>query len=477
VTIPDPDGPGPKGSPTTSYRYDANGNLIDTVDANGNATATVGDGTTTRSYDHANRLTGIDYSDPATPDVDYAYDAAGNRVTMTDGAGTVSYGYDNLDRLTSVTRGSDTFSYAYDAAGNRTEAAGTTYTYNALNQLTSASDGSTYSYDGAGRLTTQAKESEETIYTWDPLDHLAKAEGPGGTSSYAFDALERLSERKAGEATQVTHYGDLTDLATYDANGEGKSTTSYVRGPRGLLEQRSGEVTSYPIADAHGDITAIVNGAAEVISRQSYDPWGAQLSGPSLEMGYLGVQERRFDPATGLIQMGARSYTPAHGRFLTEDPVYGHFGIGASVDRYLYVWDNPLNRYDLDGRDVCVPTPFGDACAEDAAEDVGNAAKGAAETVGKTAASGAEDAWNWTAPGRQWFGNRAQDFSKFAGRNWDTVVAGAGTVVVGTVTVAGLTICIGATDGLGTAHCIEGFSPGIAATIGGVYGTYETTQN
>lgn len=34
------------------------------------------------------------------------------------------------------------------------------------------------------------------------------------------------------------------------------------------------------------------------------------------------------------------------------------------------MWDNPLNHYDLNGRDVCAPTPFGDACAGDAAEDV-----------------------------------------------------------------------------------------------------------
>jgi RHS repeat-associated protein len=71
-------------------------------------------------------------------------------------------------------------------------------------------------------------------------------------------------------------------------------------------------------------------------------------------LGYLGAQERRADPASGLIQMGERSYSPSLGGFISEDPVFGHLGVGASVDRYLYVWDNPLNRYDLNGRDVCV---------------------------------------------------------------------------------------------------------------------------
>jgi len=122
----------------------------------------------------------------------------------------------------------------------------------------------------------------------------------------------------------------------------------------------------------------VANAAGEVTSRQSYDPWGTQLSGPTVEMGYLGAQQRRFDPTSGLIQMGARSYSPTLGRFLTEDPVLGHLGVGTSFNRHAYVWDNPLNLYDLDGLDVCVPTPFGDACAEEAAEDVGNAAGNAA---------------------------------------------------------------------------------------------------
>jgi RHS repeat-associated protein len=128
-------------------------------------------------------------------------------------------------------------------------------------------------------------------------------------------------------------------------------------------------------------------------------------------MGYLGVQERRADPMSGLIQMGARFYDPQLGAFLSEDVVYGAVGIGTSLDRYAYVWGNPVNLYDLDGRDVCVPTPFGDACAEEAAEtaedlgnvagDVGNAAWNARKTAVDARNDAVDAAWDWTAPGRQ----------------------------------------------------------------------------
>jgi RHS repeat-associated protein len=92
-------------------------------------------------------------------------------------------------------------------------------------------------------------------------------------------------------------------------------------------------------------------------------------------MGWLGAYERRSDSLSGRVQMGARSYDPALGAFQSEDPVLGHLGKGLSADRYSYVWGNPLTRYDLNGRDVCVPTPLGDACAGDAAEDVGSSAE------------------------------------------------------------------------------------------------------
>lgn len=49
------------------------------------------------------------------------------------------------------------------------------------------------------------------------------------------------------------------------------------------------------------------------------------------------------------MQMGARPCDPALGQFLEEDPVLGAKGFGQSANRYAYVWNNPLNRYDLTG--------------------------------------------------------------------------------------------------------------------------------
>jgi RHS repeat-associated protein len=412
------------------FAYDPEGDLTEVTRPNGI--------TTTNVYNEAGRLaeTSSKTAEPLAvlESLKYGYDAAGNVTSKVDQRleSETGYAYDALNRLTEFNPpGEGSTTYGYDGAGNRTEAGGTTYSFNALNQLTESSAGTTYSYDGAGRLTGEVNGAEETTFGWDPFDHLAKAETSGGTVTYAFDGLERLSERKSGEATRVFHYGDLGDMPTYETDGEGKTTTSYVQGPRGLVEQRSGEATSFPLLDSHGDVTAIAGGGGEVESRQSFDPWGNQLSGPSVEMGYLGAWERPSDPTSGMIQMGARSYDPALGAFASEDPVLGHLGIGISANRYPYAWDNPLSRYDLQGRDVLesledLPEEF-----EEGWEQV---ERGASQ-VASSSASAAESAWNWTAPSRQWVSDRAQDFWKhyggtltdiynFVGANWQTCLEG-----------------------------------------------------
>jgi RHS repeat-associated protein len=140
--------------------------------------------------------------------------------------------------------------------------------------------------------------------------------------------------------------------------------------------------------DGHGSVVAAVASSGEVGSRSSYGPWGEVLEGAVAELGYLGGYGRLTDPTAGIVQMGARPYDPARGTFLTQDPVLGHAVAPMTLNPYPYVLDDPLGRYDLEGRDVCVPSPLGTICAEAAAEEaghaIGSAAEGAAGVVTHT---------------------------------------------------------------------------------------------
>jgi RHS repeat-associated protein len=333
-------------SNSLTFGYDNEGNLTEADLPNGVVT--------TNSYDGDGRMTQTSSVKSATTlqSFSYGYDATSNRTSQTDrNNDQTTYTYDDLNRLTQFAPPNNpAVSYSYDNAGNRTAAGGTTYSYNDLNQLTSSSDGTSYSYDSAGRLTAKQNGSQTTTYNWDPLDQLAGVDDSSNPVTYSYDGLGRRSERTAGSATTTDHYGDLSDRPILMTDATPAITQTYVQEPTGLVEERSGSATTYPLDDAHGDITTVSDGAGDVSSREAYDPWGSQLSGPALQNGYLGAYQRPTDTTTGLIQMGLRSLDPSSGRFLTEDPVLLVKGSGPSCNRYAYVYDNPLNRYDLDGR-------------------------------------------------------------------------------------------------------------------------------
>ncbi len=65
-----------------------------------------------------------------------------------------------------------------------------------------------------------------------------------------------------------------------------------------------------------------------------------------MDYGWLGTHQRPYEHAGGLalVQMGARPYMPALGRFLSVDPVDG-----GSANDYDYVNADPINATDTDG--------------------------------------------------------------------------------------------------------------------------------
>ena len=127
---------------TSTYSYRADDSLQTITDARG--------ATTTLAHNNRGLIVGITYGVPAgvaaTPNVSFTYDAAGNRTSMTDGAGSVSYVYNKMSQMTSETRtftdvGSYTLTYGYNLGGQ-------------LNSITNPWGAQVgYGYDKTGRPT------------------------------------------------------------------------------------------------------------------------------------------------------------------------------------------------------------------------------------------------------------------------------------------------------------------------------------
>ena len=191
----------------TTNGYDAVGNLVWVLDANEAFIA--------YTYDAQNRLTGIDYPDP-DDDVEFHYDAAGNRDEMSDGTGTTHWDFDDLGRPLTITDGNnDAVNYTYNGGGNRTS-----LTYPSTKAVS-------YDYDLMGRL--------HQITSWDSLFTTYDYYKNGRTFSITRpnDLVSIYGYDDSGQLESIIHQQDEQTLGSYeyayDETGNRSSVTETMR--------------------------------------------------------------------------------------------------------------------------------------------------------------------------------------------------------------------------------------------------------
>ena len=126
-----------------------------------------------------------------------------------------------------------------------------------------------------------------------------------------------------------------------------------LRGADGLisftLDPATNPNLSYELYSPHGDTTMIMDSSGNPFFTARYDAFGNAISGAGLYYGYTGKYERYTDLSTGTTQMGVREYDPSLGRFISQDPLKGTPTDPQQRNRYSYVGNDPLTRYDLSG--------------------------------------------------------------------------------------------------------------------------------
>ncbi|MHB8956341.1 MAG: putative Ig domain-containing protein [Pirellulaceae bacterium] len=357
------------GQAVTQYHYDALSRLVQTDLPNGMIE--------TRQYDALGRLTYMQHMGQTGTVASYLFelDTTGNRTSVTEHDGRfVKYTYDELYRLigesiSDPVSGSRTVDYAYDPVGNRLSRNDsleglTLYTYDGNDRLlidSLATEATRYEYDGNGNTVRLRNAVDKVLseWTWDYENRLVGADTDGdGTTDveYQYDADGlRVLQKVAGEETRFLvdtnrPYAEVVEEYTPG----GVIRVSYVHGLDLISQNRTSDGINYDKmfyhVDGLGSTRALTDGDGEVVQRYDYDAFG-RLTGQigSADNVYMFGGEPR-DSVTGLDYLRARYLDTSTGRFASVDPFPAAFTLPATLHRYAYTFNNPVNATDPSGK-------------------------------------------------------------------------------------------------------------------------------
>ncbi|GEM_PF-2377795 len=284
----------------------------------------------------------LSYSDGPLQDVKHTWDAGGNlrnRYNLLN-SDNETFGYDFLDRLTSVS-GNYSASYSYNSIGNIDSMNGNSYTYNTNgirpHAVTAVAGSGNYTYDANGNMLTRG--SSQNI-TWDAENRPISITTANGTTTFVYDGDgNRVKKTEGGETVLYVNKYYEKNLTT------GNETRYYYLGGR-LVAKRTGTTLNYIHQDHLTGTSVMSDSSGALISSISYSPFGLTRSGSvPTDIKFTG---QRLDD-TGLYYYGARYYDPAIGRFISPDSIVQSLGNPQSLNRYSYVFNNPLKYTDPTG--------------------------------------------------------------------------------------------------------------------------------
>ncbi|PDP86645.1 hypothetical protein CQJ94_15215 [Glycomyces fuscus] len=352
---------------TTTYGYDAAFRLTSLVDHTGAETTFTNDANNRRTsithpdgaveeraYDDSGRLTGITTTgaaDQALVEASYSYDNDGadsdQLQSRTIQGETETFSYDGLDRLTS----DGTTDYTYDDVGNLLTAGDEEFAYNDADQVTSAR-GEEVGHDAAGNMTSRGERSLEYSAT---NQFLQADEASSLATSVSYDTTDQTQMRGVTDV----HEGDRIDrqlsntaLGVTNIAAEGERT-SFVRDPDGGLVSMvawDGDERFHYTLDHHNTVLALTAEGSEAESPDvvyDYSPYGERTS-ESLEgteaaalspFGFTGAYQFQ----DGTVHLAHRFYDTTTLNFTQPDPSR------QEMNNYAYAQCDPINNTDPSG--------------------------------------------------------------------------------------------------------------------------------
>lgn len=287
-------------------------------------------------------------TNPAYQDLQYGFDLGGNVQSITDLVnGNQTFSYDAFDRLVRAIGPYGTLAYSYDAIGNMT--------YNS--QVGTLN----YPPSGANSVRPHAVMSVGSqVYIYDANGN--RRTGDGCTVTFCRDN-RAISLNKNGVVTTNTFDPD----GNRDKQVLGATTTRYLSK---LYECDNGSCTRYIFADGQrrvalpasggsyyyhldhlGSTTVVTDQTGSKVQALTYYPFGktrTNVPGTPVDVPYK-YTGQELDRGSGLYFYEARYYDQNLGQFLSADTAEVDLQSPQSLNRYAYVYNNPMRYTDPSG--------------------------------------------------------------------------------------------------------------------------------
>ncbi|MEJ8568906.1 putative Ig domain-containing protein [Elongatibacter sediminis] len=308
-----------------SYEFDSLGNLLGRHDTSGSR-----DLQETFRYDLMNRLKSVMLSSEGAEAVEtlrLEYDASGN-----------------------IVHKSDVGEYLYGANGAGphavTRAGGTAYTYDANGNQTGSTDGRLIDYTVSDRAEWIRDGSQETRFVYGTGQKRIRREDQnnvdGATTRWYFGSVERISEPGA-QPYFKRHIDGVALVDYYPATGA--SHVWY------LLRDHLGSI--HTVVDeserAGGSFSMYFSAFGERRNPDGRTRPSVSTLQTLNRFSTRGFTGHEHADGMGIVHMNGRIYDPKLGRFLQADPLVQAPRNSQSLNRYTYVFNNPLSYTDPTG--------------------------------------------------------------------------------------------------------------------------------
>ena len=216
----------------------------------------------------------------------------------------------------------------------------------------SGSENYTFTYDDMGNMITKSNGTDTWCYTYDARNQLIQLEkNQQVIGQYTYDGDgRRIKKTEWIESLQQYHdiiyvYSGLSVI--YEKNLTTDQAAAYIYGPTGRIAKKVNGLVDYYHTDHLGSTRLITDQSGNVVSEVTYEPFGeSEVTGDNDRYLYNGKEK----DSSELYYYGRRYYDPHIGRFITRDPRFGQLENPQTLNRYVYVLNNPLKYIDPTGK-------------------------------------------------------------------------------------------------------------------------------